>query len=301
MKILITGSSGYFAWELIRQLRMVGHEVHAVSSDVSRAKRILQLENINYISNDELLGGFFDQRNIDIIIHGAFCRKSDGKLLLQSLQYSRDIFRIAVESKIKRIINLSSQSVYGNSYGDLKDETNETDPGYLYALAKGASEILLDGMADSGKGITYYTNLRLASLMGPSYTVPKNVLYKFIISALEENVIKVIGGEQKFSFLDVRDAAAAIVKLTEYQVMNLKNCYNLGPRKQVGILKMAGIVRKIASLYTGKLAGIELVSENIPLNTGMNSSLLYSDLDWEPQYSFEDTVEDTIRFILQKQ
>lgn len=94
-----------------------------------------------------------------------------------------------------------------------------------------------------GKGASMKcVNIRLASLIGPSGSVPVNVLYKFLQSGLEGKDFCVVGGRQQFSFLDVRDAAEAILRLVESDVDKWETIYNLGPRFGPGV---GGIFRHI--------------------------------------------------------
>lgn len=111
MKILITGASGYLAWELIRQLSEA-YDVNIIgtSSDPEKLRSDKNYSEVRLMNNQELLSSSL--KDIDIIIHTAFCRKSVGKDLVKSLKFSQKLFRKAVEEGIRGIINISSQSVY---------------------------------------------------------------------------------------------------------------------------------------------------------------------------------------------
>lgn len=295
MRIVITGASGFFAWELIRQLKNDGrYSVAAVSSDVERAEKILGYEDIEYFTNSQLLSGEASLSAEDVVVHTAFCRQSAGDQLARSMDFSLDVFEKAVSAGVKGIINLSSQSVYGGKKEELPDEGGRLDPDYLYALAKSASEIILKSAAKGGK--TKYTNLRTASLMGVSRFVPESVLYKFAVNALEGRDISIVGGKQKFSFLDVRDAAKATILLTDRIDSGWDTAYNMGPLSQTGIVEMAELVVDAAAEITGKRVNIDLTPQDIVLNSGMDSRKLYSKLGWKPEYSFEQTVRDTVRY-----
>ncbi len=299
--IFITGAGGYFAWELIRQLSQKEFSIVAVSSDKRKIEKYYSGLNIKCVSNNEVLGVGKYMGNCEFVVHTAFCRKSDGELLLNSIKFLKGIAHLAMESGVKGFINLSSQSVYGHMSQKLPDEEGRIAPGYLYALAKSFSEQLLDEVAGGKNGKMAYTNVRLASLIGPGSTIPQNVLYKFITQGIQNKEFKVIGGGQNFSFLDVRDAAKAIQLLLDIPTEKWKTAYNLGPEKQTNILDMAEIVRKKVYEQTGIQAIYKFEKDDIQLNVGMDSSLLYEVLGWKPEYSFEDTVEDTVKFIMNEQ
>lgn len=300
--ILLTGASGYFSWEFIHQVSEEKQmRIIAATSNPESIKLDDNYSSVEIVSNEELLVNDYLWRKLDYVVHTAFCRQDAGDRLLKSLEYSRKIFKKAVENEVKGIINLSSQSVYGTEEGNLPNENRELKPEYLYALSKAFSEVLLEEVAGKYTNITKYTNIRLASLMGPSNTVPHNVLYKFICSGLKGEEFKVIGGKQKFSFLDIRDAVnAIIILLTKISPENWKCAYNLGPEKQTNILELSNIVCEVVSKYTSKNAKYVYMPNDTKLNAGMDSQLLYETLQWKPEYSFRKTVEDTVLYIIKK-
>lgn len=302
MKIVITGAGGFFAWEFIRQLvNKDEHEIVAISSNPEKTRKYLCFENIEMVSNDEILSGEYSLNGVDIIVHSAFCRKSDGELLIDSLNFLYEIVTLAIKADIKGFINLSSQSVYGSKEGVRPAEDGKMNPGYLYALAKCSSELILRNIVQASSSDMAYTNIRLASLMGPSYFVPQNVLYKFICSGINGEAFKVVGGKQQFSFIDVRDAARAVLLLLNVPVSNWNDVYNLGPERQTNIVEMADIVCRKVFEITGNKVEYLLLPDDTQLNAGMNSTLIYKTLGWKPVYSFAETVEDTVKFIMSEE
>lgn len=299
MKIAVTGANGYFAWELIRTMADDKDiEIVAIPFDVTLTKENMPYENISFLSSDEVLNDHSLLNDVDILVHTAFCRKSVGDQLTGSLRYLMRMVNAAIDSGVKGFINLSSQSVYGSKEGARPAETGEFNPGYLYALAKCASEMLLESICVNRDTNLKFTNVRLASLMGVSNDVPRNVLYKFICSALDGNDFSVVGGKQRFSFIDVGDAAEAVKRLCKVPAQQWETAYNLGPEKQVSIIEMADLVCSKVRELSGVQVSYSLKEEDIQLNAGMNSSLLYQTLNWNPQISFAQTVENTIRFVM---
>ena len=293
-KILITGASGYLANQLINEFVSDGFDIAAMTSNPENIFRILKDKSIEIISNDSVISGSRSLCDIDVVIHTAFCRKSDGNKLYQSLLMMQKLVEKCKEYGIKGFINISSQSVYGSQKKELSDEHGIIAPDYLYAMAKVSSEMLLDQMVSSDTELRY-TNVRLASLIGPGNKVPENILSKFIVSALHGIQFNVIGGGQKFSWLDVRDAARAIYLLALKNPKEWDPQYNLGPEKQINILELADEICSQAK----ELYGIEVMYQFTPeetlLNAGMNSKKIYTYLNWKPKYSFSQTAEDTFK------
>lgn len=290
MRVFITGASGYLAWELVRQFHQVEkYDIVCASSAPEKLRNDAHYGGTTVIGNDDIGMALSPG---DVVIHTAFCRESKGDRLMESLSFSKALFQRAAESSVKSIINISSQSVYGSGEGVLPDEQGRYSPEYLYALAKSSSELLLDSIAAGRIG---YTSVRLASLVGPSKNVPVNVLYRFVQNALEGKDIVIRGGHQRFSFIDVRDAAEAIIGLL--QLDNLEVFYNLGPETQTNIQDLAREAVDYAISRGRPGVEISLIEEDIPLNAGMNSQRLYNALHWRPRYTISDTLRDTAPYL----
>ena len=87
---------------------------------------------------------------------------------------------------------------------------------------------------------TRYTSIRLASLIGPGFDI--RVVSKFVKSAFENKTIKIVGGKQIFEFLDVRDAAGALISLISSNDVKWSPIYNLGNMERMKIIEIAKIV-----------------------------------------------------------
>lgn len=297
MKILITGASGYFATEMIRQIgKMKEIEVIALTSNPNKIPQVN--ESVCLISNEDFFEQASNAQEVDVIVHTAFCRKSDGRGLVESLNFLTKLAHWALRHNVKGFINLSSQSVFGSEKEELPQEDAVMAPGYLYSLAKSASELLLAEIA--GEKMCY-TNVRLASLMGPSGSVPHNVLYKFISSGLQGKTFNVVGGKQNFSFIDVRDAVEAVCRLMELPFSSWKNSYNLGPEQQTNMLEMADCICQKIEQLAGRKVNYVLQPDDTKLNAGMDSSMLYEEIHWRPKYSFDRIVEDTVNFMIENE
>lgn len=298
--VMITGAGGYFAWTLIHELKEnTDYHVIAMTSDQETTADRYAGFNIICLSNKEVFSNPEYLKHTDILIHTAFCRKSNGKNLVESLRFSKTLFSEAMKNGVKKIINLSSQSVYGQDKGNLPDETMSMNPRYLYALAKAANEVLIEGIMEAAKGMidtSLYTNIRLASLIGVNVSVPDDIINKFVDDAIYKKTIRIIGGNQKFSFLDIKDAANAVCKLVQKENIIWKREYNLGNSYQVNIMEIAQEVNFCLERLGLERAKIILNPSEIQLNSGMNCERIYRELDWLPQYSFHSSVMDYVRY-----
>ncbi len=297
MRAIITGISGWFARNIAASLSKAHPDIEIIG--LSRSTEPHDLP-VRVISNTDYFERFEHQSD-DVIVHCAFCRRSDGAALVESLEFSSRIFEKACAADIAGIVNISSQSVY-HSGGLTNDETTPRSPAYLYALAKAASEILLEAIAHAHTPHIAYTDLRMASLVGASSdTYPNNVLSTFINNALAGEPIRIVGGEQRFSFLNIHDAAGAVIKLLEKDPFAWNPVYNIGPGDQTLISDMAYLISKTVAERTGENAvPVFIKKQPIELDAGMNSELARRELGWRPHKSIEDTVCETLDLILKE-
>lgn len=288
-RIIITGASGWLGRVLAAKLIQDGAEVVGVS----RSKPEAELSQ--YVANDDFLSSFALMPT-DVIVHAAFCRKSIGAQLVESMHYSSQVFRKAAKANAA-LVNISSQSVYGTDRGMAANEESPLDPGYLYSLAKASTELLLEECAVNHSGFGY-TSLRLASLMGASQgQSPVNVISKFIDRALDGEDLKVVGGSQMFSFLDVEDAADAIICLIDKPAKTWKPAYTITPDEQMNIMDMANIVASSVAQKTGKPpVKVNLETSDLALNAGGSNALAKEDFGWQPKTTFAQIVDKMVAY-----
>ena len=293
-QLMVTGASGYLAHEVMAIASSRGIPVLAMSSDAKYCKENTPYRGISFVSNDDVLNGVVSLDRVKTVVHTAFCRKSDGKLLMDSLYFMNELIHKCVDAGVSGFINLSSQSVYGAKKDGFPDESGTLDPGYLYAFAKCSAELLLSEKVKASGNQMNYTNVRLASLLGVGKSIPVNVVFKFVSSTLKGQPFLVTGGNQEFSFLHVKDAADALCRLATVETSEWKNTYNLGPKTQINMLDMANLICEEAERLTGRKAFFDYKPDDTVLCSGMDSNLIYKTLQWEPAYDMRAIVDEMI-------
>ncbi|MGI6328766.1 MAG: NAD-dependent epimerase/dehydratase family protein [Dethiobacteria bacterium] len=141
-----------------------------------------------------------------------------GFSLAKAIKFTKDLFMTAKINCVKGIINISSQSVYGNKSKPLWNEDTPVSPDSTYAMAKYATEILTHTICNQKTMIG--TNIRLDSLLGPG--LDARLVSRFVNQVIKHEPIKIIGGMQKLSFLDVRDASEGLISLIFYRYAKLE-------------------------------------------------------------------------------
>ncbi len=288
--ILVTGAGGVLGSTLADSLSEAGVQVYALSSNREKLKgldkNIICFENCDI---DKIPWG-----NMDTVIHSAFTRSNDGYELARSLDFTREVFYKACKNGVKSIINISSRSVYGQNPAVPWKETDAAAPDSTYSLAKYSSELLAEDINTLSGGGTRAISLRLAGLIGIGYG--QRVVNQFVINVLNSKPIRIFGGNQMFSFLDVRDAALGIKALLQLDTLSRRRLYNLGSRKCISIIDIAEAVSRVAGCYTKNQVKIEIEEKNITSNGYMDSSLFYSDTKWMPRYKITDTIEQLFMY-----
>lgn len=291
-KILVTGAGGWLASALISEMEKCGKEIIAVTSDTNKIKDLYS-DRVIICSNEEVLNGEADISEAKIAIHTAFCRRDNGSDLAKSLEFTKKILTKMMQAGVKGCINISSQAVYGSDERILPSENDSVNPSYLYAMAKYSEELLVEQIFYERD----YVNLRVASIIGVWKGVPNNVISKMIRQSLNNEKLRIIGGEQKFSFIDIHDVVEAVLKLCD-SFSKWKNVLNLGPMQQTGLLELTEIISKEIKKRGFEFKGSEIQPQSVSLNAGMNSQRLYDLIDWNPKYSIDRIINEETDYIL---
>lgn len=300
--VLISGASGFLGGEIINQLSQEEkYEIIAFDIDKqSLYKRFSHINHIEYIDSNDWKNKQIPWHKIDIVIHCAFSRLSKGYLLAESLDFSGKFLLQAMQNNVQSIVNISSQGVYGRSTEPTWSEETQVDPDYLYALAKYASEVIVNTLSKSNMGKTYVTNLRLAGLTGAREGLKLEIVSRFVNNVLKGEPIKIVGGKQVFSNMDVRDAASGIIALLSINPDKWEPVYNLGNEWQCSIMEIAETIKKIAPKYTNYPVKIELEEKDVRLNSGLNPSKFFQTTGWKPEYNLKTIIEDLFEYFLKQ-
>lgn len=283
--ILVSGAGGFLGREIIKQL--LGSENFHVIAMTSKKEVLLaefQTSNrLEIVATDNWTTELPLGRQIDFLINCAFPRSSDPEQLAAGILFTEKLLKDAIDMNIKNIINISSQSVYSQQTKSTADEKTGIIPESVYGMAKYASERLIALACETSPKNIVYSNIRLASLSGIGLDM--RMTNRFVKCALADEPIKISGGRQEISYLDIRDAGAAIIAMIKSDSALWKNVYNLGNYNSCTVLELAETVRKTAASYSGKEVKLDVQEGKSNFSNLVHSELFYSDFGWEPQYS----------------
>jgi nucleoside-diphosphate-sugar epimerase/carbamoylphosphate synthase large subunit len=300
--LLITGSSGYLGRNFINAVHSSGlYTIWALSLDKENTRRLLNGKVDRYFDRDDFRNGNIAFGHVDTLLHFGFARPHCGNdQIADSLFFTSNLFSYAGMHHIPEIINISSQSVYGQGTPPPWKESAPVFPSTSYASAKYATELMLE----SGKKLNNHiniTSLRLASLTGGQSGLQTiDIVAKFVIQALQGEPIEICG-QHILERLDVRDAVDGIVKFISIPSRTWKPVYNLGRGQTFSVDKLAEKVIEQVSIVKGKIASRVIKKEgNKNSIFGMDSEAFFQATHWEPKYSLNDTIRSLIEYLDEK-
>jgi Nucleoside-diphosphate-sugar epimerases len=296
-KIVVTGAGGFLGGNLVEMLKdKEGYFVFALSSHGEERQQADTSRNIQYCYKDIIFSGEGERiLNDAIVVNCAFPRNSTGTEMAEGLWYIQRLFGRSKECKVKAIINISSQSVYSQTREGSAAEETPVCLESPYAVGKYAAELMLESVCQGTEIV--YTNLRMASLIGPGFD--QRIVNRFVKQALTEHKLTVDKSKHKFGFLDIADAAEGIFKLLQFDGKPWDAVYNLGIPDGYSLEEIA---RCVASV-TSRTCQLEIKTKNNSenhINSMIDCRKFYKDFLWQPKVSLELSVKKILKYEVRK-
>lgn len=304
MRIVVTGAGGFLGCHLVPRLADAGYEVIASSSQEPSHLRSqwatgrdgTDVESVAVVppaKTTEIIG---EAGPIDVLIHGAFPRNLGGSQLAGGLDYNADLFRAADAAGVRLVVNVSSQSVYDPKRMDAASESSPLVLGTPYATAKYATEVMATRICTRPRVV----NARLASLIGIGFD--QRVVNKMVARAADGHGLTVKGSDQAFGFMDVRDAANALIAVATGALrqdrgdQSPNDVVNIGVNGDVSLRSIALLVADIARQEIGTSVAVdESEAVNPTCTSALDVSKLATEYGFSAKISLEETVRDLFR------
>lgn len=252
--ILVTGGAGYVGAVLVPKLLKKGYKVRVLDWYMFGRQYFNQVVNKKNLK--EIKGDIRDKKllakelkGIEAVIHLA-CISNDVSFDANpafgrevNFEATKDIYKIAKTSGVKRFIFASSSSVYG-----IKDEKEVTErlplePMTDYAKYKALSEEFL--LENINKDMISLI-VRPAAICGYSPRLRLDLSVNTLtIQALVNKKITVFGGQQKRSQIHIQDMTDFYVKSLEYPESKINGkIYNI-TSGNYRIIEIARLIEKV--------------------------------------------------------
>ncbi|MFW9830149.1 MAG: NAD-dependent epimerase/dehydratase family protein [Candidatus Thorarchaeota archaeon] len=235
--------------------------------------------------------------NIDIIFHIAatpgvrFSIENAEKVARNNIISTINVFEYAVKQDVKKVVNASSSSVYGNPVYTPVDEEHPKNPISPYAVSKLCCEMYAD----------YYfrerslpvTSLRFYTVYGPRGRVDM-AIRKFFNNIIRNKPLQIFGtGEQIRDFTYISDIIDGLILAAQKKESN-GEIFNLGCSNPISVNSLVDKMYKIAN----KVKKVE----NFEKQEG-DVDITYSDirkakriLSFEPRINIDEGLKKTYKW-----
>lgn len=287
-RIIVSGASGFLGSNLIKNALEAGIEVVAVTS-----KSSVQPEIFTVDTEDFLLNGYPCSLE-DVFINCLFPTNADGYKMANGLDKVYRMITRAYECGVGALINISSQSVYSSKRLVPAKEEDLLCLETPYAVGKFSSEAFVNQVFSDRP----HTNIRMASLLGVGYD--QRIVNRMVVQALKGEQLKVVGGMQRYGFLDVRDAAAGLVKLLMSNPKSWKEIYNLGRNESYTLIDVVECIVEQMKQQTDMDVKYSVLEGEDERNSAINATMFMQDMSWKPEISLSETTTAIIQSKLSK-
>lgn len=302
MKILVTGGMGFIGHNVVHKLELLGHEVVVVDSKTNYGT--ISKNEIKYLMNERQKKihlplvyqyDIADKSNMDWLFHGykfdtvihlaSFPRQKvvNSNPVLGSRAMSEGLLNLLETSKkynIKKFVYVSSSMVYGDFADDVTEDAI-CNPQGQYGIMKLAGEWLVKDY--SRRECFNYTIIRPSAVYGP-LDVEDRVVAKFMITAMQGDVINVNGMNEALDFTYVDDIADGIVNASVSENTNNKT-YNITRSRSRTLLEAAELVIKIVGKGSINIRDRDY---DYPSRGSLNIDKARKDFDFAPKVDIEE-------------
>ncbi|MAV94378.1 MAG: dTDP-glucose 4,6-dehydratase [Euryarchaeota archaeon] len=306
MKLLVTGGLGFIGSNFIvklleqRDIEITNVDAELYGSDHRNLSQIQTSDRYNFVKGNISNKKFMEEQieKCDCVVNFAAESHVDRSIndanpfLVSNIRGAFTILDIITKQK-KRMIQISTDEVFGSLKDGTADEQSKFNPSSPYAATKAAAELLINSYSktfDSDVIITRSTNN-----FGPRQFVEK-LIPKTIVLANKNLKIPIYGkGKNIRDWIFVDNHCDAI----EMAVFNGKSgeSYNISADNEIDNLT---IVKKILKIMDKSEDLIQFVEDRPghDFRYSMTSQKISNELDWKIKTNFDQGLEKTIQWYL---
>ena len=293
-KYLVTGGAGFIGSHLVDELVGQGNKVVVIDNLSSGKKEYINpmadFYNLDICDFNKISPVF---KGVDYVFHLAAIPRVPVSIQdpvgtsKVNILGTINVFKAAIDNKVKRIVFASSSAIYGNQEKLPLEENMTPNPLSPYGLQKLAGEQAAKMFVELHK--VPIVCLRYFNVYGPRIDFDSDyslVLGKFLKLKSQNKPLTVYGdGEQTRGFCFIEDVVDANIKASQSPKIKGGEVINIGPEKSYSINYLAKLIGGEVK-YLPKRAGD-------PLATKADINLAKELLMWQPKVDFKDGVEIT--------
>lgn len=299
MRFLVTGGAGFIGSNFIRNLlldRLESKPTSIVALDsLTYAGKLENLKDVwqdsrltfvkgdirdrklvnSLVENSDIIFNFAAESHVDRSIHDA------QEFLATNVMGTAVIAQSCIDFGNKRLIQVSTDEVYGSIASGSWDENAILEPNSPYAASKAAAELMLRGIGKT-HGLDYRIT-RSSNNYGPNQHLEKVIPY-FISKLLKEEDLPIYGdGSNRREWVHVDDHCKGIELVALYG--KTQEVYNIGGGFELTNLSLAELLMGLSGLSNSKIVFIQ-DRKNHDYRYSINDFKIRRQLGYAPQKEF---------------
>jgi len=310
--VLVTGGAGFIGSNFINHILAERNDWNIVNIDkltyAGNLENLKDVEkNINYtfvkgdICNGELIDFLFSKYSFNYVVNFAAESHVDRSILGSEVFFksnvmgTNNLLEAARRHKVERFLQISTDEVYGSLGAEgYFTETTPLSPNSPYSSSKASADMM---------AMSFYHTYGLPVLItrcSNNYgqlQFPEKLIPLMIINALNSKKLPVYGdGLNVRDWIYVIDHNRAVEKVLEHG--KIGEVYNIGAEREMQNIE-------IVKLILDKLGKTEELIQYVKDRPGhdrryaIDASKIKNELGWEPKYTFEEAMSNTVDWYLQ--
>ena len=307
MRLLVTGGLGFIGSNFILKMlertdiQIINIDAEFYGSDHRNLSKIKDSQRYNFVKGNIANRKFMNEQiaKCDAVVNFAaesFVDRSindANPFLVSNIRGAFTILDIITKQN-KRMIQISTDEVYGSLSNDTAVEESKLNPSNPYAATKASAELLIKSYITTFGSDVIIT--RCTNNFGPRQFIEK-LIPKTIILANQNKKIPIYGnGKNIRDWIYVDDHCEAV----SLALFNGKSgeSYNISAGNEMDNLT---IVRKILDIMNKSEDLIEFVDDRPghDFRYSMNSKKISNELGWKTKSNFNENLKTTIEWYLE--
>ena len=311
MKLLVTGGAGFIGSTFIRYILVARKDIQVVNLDcLTYAGNLKNLSDVSDDSRYSFFKGDITSQDdvehclaegVDVVINFAAETHVDRSILDSSAFVRTNVEGVQVlleacrQGKVSRFIQVSTDEIYGSLGAEGRfTEASPYAPNSPYAASKAAADLLARSYHQ-----TYGMDIiatRCCNNYG-AYQFPEKLIPLMVLNALEDKPLPVYGdGRNARDWIHVKDHCRAL------ECVMMEGCpgrnYNIGSDQEKQNLD---VIHRILEILGKSRDLIQFVTDRPGHDRryAIDATLLRRELGWEPTISFEEGLDETVKWYTQ--
>ena len=296
MRILLTGATGFLGSHIAESLLTDKYEILALKRPTSKYENLSFSHSILWV---DIVG--WEKQVLEfspsIIIHTAWIGvSSEGRnnwsSQLDNIDFLSQLLELARLCGNCKFISLGSQAEYGNFSGKI-DENYSVNPTNVYGFVKVSVQRMLQSFCEIHNICWYW--LRVFSVFGERES-EKWLIPSIIKGILQrEQEIDCTMGQQKYSYLYVKDFAEAVKKIVKSDG-NYSGVYNISSNNPIKLKTLLEMIKEKTN------PNFQLNYGALPYRSGQSMHMEGDTSKFQSQFGdivlsdFENKLEKTINY-----